>query len=51
MADVIIAPPNRAVWRQPSLIWAGLGLCATIAALTLTPVLFIIINSFNAASP
>jgi len=51
MADVIIAAPSRAVWRQPSLIWAGLGLCAIIAALTLTPVLFIIINSFNAASP
>ncbi len=51
MADVIIAAPSPAVWRQPSLIWAGLGLCAIIAALTLTPVLFIIINSFNAASP
>ena len=33
------------------MIWAGLGLCAIIAALTLTPVLFIIINSFNAAPP
>jgi iron(III) transport system permease protein len=51
MADVVIAAPSRAVWRQPSLIWSGLGLCAIIAALTLTPVLFIIINSFNAAPP
>ncbi len=51
MADVSISAPSRAVWRQPSLIWAGLGLCVIIAALTLTPVLFIIFNSFNAAPP
>jgi iron(III) transport system permease protein len=51
MVDIVLAAPRGAVWRQPSLIWAGLGLCAIIAALTLTPVLFIIINSFNAAPP
>lgn len=49
MAELSVAA--RATWRQPSLIWAGIGLVAIVAALTLTPVLFIIINSLNAAQP
>ncbi len=51
MADLSIAASSRAVWRQPSLIWGGLTLVAVVAALTLTPVLFIIVNSLNAAPP
>lgn len=51
MADLSVAAPSRVVWRQPSLIWAGLALVSIIAALTLTPVLFIVVNSFNAAAP
>jgi iron(III) transport system permease protein len=51
MADLSIAAPSRAVWRQPSLIWGGLTLVLIVAALTLTPVLFIIVNSLNAAPP
>ena len=51
MANLTSGAPARAVWHQPSLLWGGLGLISIVAALTLTPVLFIITNSFNAAQP
>jgi iron(III) transport system permease protein len=51
MALVKAASETQAVWRQPSRLWLGLGLILTVAALTLTPVLFIVINSLNAAPP
>jgi iron(III) transport system permease protein len=51
MAFVRTGAAPQTAWRQPSLLWWGLGLVTIVAALTLTPVLFIVINSLNAAPP
>ncbi|HTN71806.1 MAG TPA: hypothetical protein VMO00_12055, partial [Methylomirabilota bacterium] len=51
MAIVTTPAATRAIWRQPSLIWMGLGLILVVAIFTLTPVLFIIISSLNSAPP
>jgi iron(III) transport system permease protein len=49
VASSAVAP--RASWRQPSLMWLGLALILIVSVLTLTPVLFIIVNSLNSAAP
>jgi iron(III) transport system permease protein len=49
VATSSVAP--RASWRQPSLMWLGLVLILIISVFTLTPVLFIIVNSLNSAGP
>lgn len=49
----IVATPTSATtsWRQPLLIWMGLALILVVSVFTLTPVLFIVINSLNSAPP
>jgi iron(III) transport system permease protein len=51
----IVATPTStsttASWRQPLLIWMGLALILVVSVFTLTPVLFIVINSLNSAPP
>lgn len=42
---------TTASWRQPLLIWMGLALILVVSVFTLTPVLFIVINSLNSAPP
>ena len=51
----IVATPTStsttASWRQPFAIWIGLALILVVSVFTLTPVLFIVINSLNSAPP
>jgi iron(III) transport system permease protein len=51
----IVATPTStsttASWRQPFAIWMGLALILVVSVFTLTPVLFIVINSLNSAPP
>ncbi len=51
MASVATPTSTTASWRQPSLIWMGLALILVVSVFTLTPVLFIVINSLNSAPP
>jgi iron(III) transport system permease protein len=51
MAIVTTTAGTRVAWRQPSLVWIGLSLILAVAIFTLTPVLFIIVNSLNSAPP
>jgi iron(III) transport system permease protein len=51
MARLASAAASRSVWHRPSLIWMGFGLIAVVSVFTLTPVLFIIVNSLNSAPP
>ena len=49
VATSSVAP--RVSWRRPSLMWLGLALILIVSVFTLTPVLFIIVNSLNSAGP
>jgi iron(III) transport system permease protein len=51
MAQVAISGVMTESWPRATTVWTGLLLVAVIACMTLTPVLFIFINSFNAAHP
>src|SRR5881275_619214 len=51
MAVVATSTAMRSGWRQPSLLWMGLALILVVSVFTLTPVLFIIVNSLNSAPP
>jgi iron(III) transport system permease protein len=51
MAILADSKARAVVWHQPSLLWLGFGLMAIVSVFTLTPVLFIITNSFNSAPP
>src|SRR2546426_5488761 len=51
MAILADSKATAVVWHQPSLLWLGFGLMAIVSVFTLTPVLFIITNSFNSAPP
>jgi iron(III) transport system permease protein len=51
MAIVATSVMPKAGWRQPSLMWLGLVLILVVSGFTLTPVLFIIVNSLNSAGP
>ena len=51
MAESTVNPIISVGWPRRTLLWPGLLLVAVIGTMTLTPVLFIFINSFNVADP
>ncbi|HEY2988358.1 MAG TPA: iron ABC transporter permease [Candidatus Binatia bacterium] len=51
MAAVGIVAAAGSAWRRSSWVWMGLALIAIVSVITLTPVLFIIVNSLNGAAP
>jgi iron(III) transport system permease protein len=51
MAALGIVQAAGLLWRRSSWVWTGLALLVLVSVITLTPVLFIIVNSLNGASP
>ena len=51
MADVISAGREKSPWESPAPLIMGALLILGIAAVTVTPIIFILINSLNVARP
>ena len=48
---VVIWPERRSYFQPNWLVWGGLTLVLIVGAVCLTPVVFIVVNSFNVADP